>query len=63
MCQIYVENVGIRRKYDASLDRKLTAAIRDQPGFDNGMAVRKTRLLLQKRLKQGIIQLQNAADA
>ena len=63
MCQIYVEDVCFRPKYDASLDRKLTGAIRDQPGFDNGMAVRKTRLLLQKRLKQAIIQLQTAADA
>ena len=63
MCQIYVDDVGIRPQYDASSDRKLTGAIRDQPGFDNEMAVRKTRVLLPRRLKQGIIQLQNAADA
>ncbi len=58
-----MEDIGIRPKYDASSDRKITGAILGQPGFDNGMAVRKTRLLLQKRLKQGTIQLQNAADA
>ena len=52
MCQILVEDVWFRPKYDASLDRKLTGAIRDQPGFDNGMAVRKTTLLLPKRLKK-----------
>ena len=50
MYQIYVEEIGIRPKYDAASDRKLTGAIRGLPGFDNEMGVRKTRLLLQKRL-------------
>lgn len=63
MYQIYVEEVGIRPKNDAASDRRLTGAIRGLPGFDNGMAVKKTRVLLQKRLTDGIIQLQNAADA
>ena len=53
----------VQTKYDASLDGKLTGAIRDQPGFDNAMAVGKTRLLLPKRLNQATIQFQNAADA
>ena len=42
---------------------RLTGAIRGLPEFDNGLAVKKTRLLLQKRLIHGIIQLQNAANA
>ena len=46
-----------------SFRQELTGAIRDQPGFDSGMAVRKTKLLLPKRLRQAIIQFQNAADA
>ena len=63
MSQIYVEEVGIRLEYDGDSDRRLTGAIRGLPEFDNGMAVTKTRPLLQKRLIHGIIQLQNAADA